>query len=239
LLPASPAREPGARFPLRRLLAWAALAGAIFATLAVAAGVALRDRPMSFVALVVATTIVVVSLLSQGLATRILAQLDAAATERARLEAELAAAHEAQAELRNLAYHDDLTGLPNRSLLYDRLGLAIAHAEREGSHLAVLFVDLDGFTAVNDSFGHGFGDRFLVELALRLRASVRAGDTVARFGGDEFVVLLDSVTGAADAALVAARSKRRRGPVPTRRPRGLDRGECRSQRVSGRRHLSR
>ena len=95
--------------------------------------------------------------------------------------------------------------MPNRSLLYDRLGLAIAHAEREASHLAVLFVDLDGFKAVNDSLGHDFGDRFLVELAARLRSSVRAGDTVARFGGDEFVVLLDSVTGPEDAALVAAK----------------------------------
>ena len=107
------------------------------------------------------------SLLSQGLATRILAQLDAMATERDGLEAELAAAHKSQEELRNLAYHDDLTGLPNRSLLYDRLGLAIAHAEREATHLALLFVDLDGFKAVNDSFGHDFGDRFLVELAAR------------------------------------------------------------------------
>lgn len=204
-LPASPARERGANIPLRRLLAWSSPVGATVATLAVAAGVAFRDRPTGSGALVVATTVVAVSLLSQGLAKRILAHLDASVTERDRLEAELAAAHKTKEELRNLAYHDDLTGLPNRSLLYDRLGLAIAHAEREASHLALLFVDLDGFKAVNDSFGHAFGDRFLVELALRLRSSVRAGDTVARFGGDEFVVLLDSVTGPEDAALVAAK----------------------------------
>jgi diguanylate cyclase (GGDEF)-like protein len=205
LLPASPARERGAVVPSRRPLAWAALAGATLATLAVAVGVAWSDRPSLSGALVVAALVVVVSLLAQGLATRILAQLDAAATERGRLEAELAAAHQAQEELRKLAYHDELTGLPIRSLLYDRLGLAIAHAEREGSHLAVLFVDLDGFKAVNDSFGHAFGDCLLVEMALRLRASVRAGDTVARFGGDEFVVLLDSVTDAQDAAIVASK----------------------------------
>ena len=198
------------------------------------------DRPTVIVALVALTTVVAVSLLCQGLATRILAQLSAAVTERDGLKAELDAAHRTKEELRNLAYHDDLTGLPNRSLLHDRLGLAIAHADRQTSHVAVLFIDLDDFKAVNDSFGHAFGDRFLVELATRLRSCVRGGDTVARFGGDEFVVLLDSVTGADDAAHVASKVRwRRRGPVPTRRPRSLDWGERRSRRVPERRHVGR
>jgi len=141
----------------------------------------------------------------RALATRVLTRLDAGATERDTLQAELAAALRAKGALRELAYHDELTGLPNRGLLYDRLGLAIAHAYRQASHLAVLFLDLDDFKAVNDSLGHGSGDRLLVDLATRLRRSVRAGDTVARFGGDEFVVLLDGVSGAEDAAHVAAK----------------------------------
>ena len=204
-LSAASARDRRTHVPLRRGLVWAAPAGAAIATLAVAAGAALGDRPTVIVALVALTTVVAVFLLCQGLATRILAQLSAAVTERDRLKAELDAAHRTKEELRNLAYHDDLTGLPNRSLLHDRLGLAIAHAHRQTSHLAVLFIDLDYFKAVNDSFGHAFGDRFLVELATRLRSCVRGGDTVARFGGDEFVVLLDSVTGADDAAHVASK----------------------------------
>jgi len=204
-LSAPPALDQGAHVPLRRLLAWAAPAGAAIATLAVAAGAAFGDRPTVFVALVALATVAAVFLLCQGLATRILARLDAAVTERDRLEAELDAAHRTKEEFRNLASHDDLTGLPNRSLLHDRLGLAIAHAHRQASHLAVLFLDLDDFKAVNDCFGHAFGDRFLVELATRLRACVRGGDTVARFSGDEFVVLLDGVTGAEDAAHVATK----------------------------------
>jgi diguanylate cyclase (GGDEF)-like protein len=204
-LSAASARDRGTHVPLRRGLAWAAPAGAAIATLAVAAGAAFGDRPTVIVALVALTTVVAVFLLCQGLATRILAQLGAAVTERDRLKAELDAAHRTKEELRNLAYHDDLTGLPNRSLLHDRLGLAIAHAHRQTSHLAVLFIDLDDFKAVNDSFGHAFGDHFLAELATRLRSCVRGGDTVARFGGDEFVVLLDSVTGADDAAHVASK----------------------------------
>jgi diguanylate cyclase (GGDEF)-like protein len=146
-----------------------------------------------------------VPLLFRELAVRAQAGLDDAVTERDTLQAELDAARTTKEELRTLAYHDDLTGLPNRSLLHDRLGLAIAHCLREASHLAVLFLDLDDFKSVNDSLGHGVGDRLLVELATRIRSSVRAGDTVARFGGDEFVVLLDTVTGPADAARVAAK----------------------------------
>jgi diguanylate cyclase (GGDEF)-like protein len=204
-LSASSALDQGVHVPLRRILAWAAPAGAAIATLAVAAGAAFGDRPTVFVALVALTTVVAVFLLCQGLAARILARLDDAVSERDRLETELHAAHRTKEEFRNLAYHDALTGLPNRSLLHDRLGLAIEHAHRQASHLAVLFLDLDDFKVVNDSFGHTFGDRFLVELATRLRSCVRGGDTVARFGGDEFVVLLDNVTGAEDAAHVATK----------------------------------
>jgi len=204
-LAASSACDQDAHVPLRRLLAWAAPAGAGVASLAVAAGAAFADRPSVIVGLVVLTTVVAVYRLCQRLATRILARLDFAVSEQDRLEAELEAAHRTKEEFRTLAYHDDLTGLPNRSLLHDRLGLAIAHAHRQTSHLAVLFLDLDDFKAVNDSFGHAFGDHFLVELATRLRSCVRGGDTVARFGGDEFVVLLDGVTGAEDAAHVATK----------------------------------
>ena len=169
------------------------------------AGAALGDRPTVVGALVLAAALAVATLSLRRLATRVLTRLDAAATERDTLRAELAAALRAKGALRDLAYHDELTGLPNRGLLYDRLGLSIAHGHRQASHLAVLFLDLDDFKFVNDSFGHGCGDRLLVDLAARLRRSVRAGDTVARFGGDEFVVLLDSVSGAEDALRVAAK----------------------------------
>ena len=190
---------------LRRLVGWAAPAGAAFATLAAAAGAAFSDRPTAFGALALIATVTMVPLLFRGLATPILVRLDAAITERETLQAELGAAHKEKEEFRDLAYHDGLTGLPNRGLLYDRLELAIAHSYRQASHLALLFLDLDDFKNVNDSLGHASGDRVLVELGIRLRDSVRAGDTVARFGGDEFVVLLDSVSGAEDAELVAAK----------------------------------
>jgi diguanylate cyclase (GGDEF)-like protein len=169
------------------------------------AGAAFHDRASVFAALVVITAVAMMPLLFRGLAKRILARLEAATTEREVFLAELEFAHKTKEELRGLAYHDDLTGLPNRSLLYDRLGVAITHARRQERHVAVLFLDLDGFKNVNDSLGHGFGDRGLVELATRVLNGVRAGDTVARFGGDEFIVLLDGVTGAQDAAYVAAK----------------------------------
>jgi diguanylate cyclase (GGDEF)-like protein len=203
--PLSVERERVADPVLRRQLGWAAPAGAGLATIAAAAGAAFGDRPGFFSILVLVAAVAMVPLLFRELAVRAQAGLDDAVTERDTLQAELDAARTTKEELRTLAYHDDLTGLPNRSLLHDRLGLAIAHCLREASHLAVLFLDLDDFKSVNDSLGHGVGDRLLVELATRIRSSVRAGDTVARFGGDEFVVLLDTVTGPADAARVAAK----------------------------------
>jgi diguanylate cyclase (GGDEF)-like protein len=175
------------------------------ATLAAAAGGAFADRPSAFGALVLVVIVATAVLLSRGFATRILGRLDGEVGEREALRTALVAARKTREELRTLAYHDNLTGLPNRSLLHDRLGVAITHARRQGTRLAVLFLDLDDFKTVNDSYGHALGDRLLVELAGRVRASVRAGDTVARFGGDEFVVLLDEVSGTADAAHVATK----------------------------------
>ncbi len=187
------------------ILGWLAPAAAAFAALAVAAGAALRDRPTAFGAVTIAGAVATVFLLVRWFAARVRESLNEASTGHERLETELAAVREAGEEFRSLAYHDDLTGLPNRSLFHDRLGLAITHSSRQASRLAVLFLDLDDFKGVNDSFGHASGDRVLVELARRIRGTVRAEDTVARLGGDEFVVLLAQVTGARDAARVAAK----------------------------------
>ncbi len=93
-------------------------------------------------------------------------------------------------QLSQLAYHDSLTGLPNRRLLEDRLAQALGHAQREDSGLSLLFIDLDRFKPINDKLGHETGDLVLKEVARRLRESVRQGDTAARVGGDEFVILL-------------------------------------------------
>ncbi|HEY2636190.1 MAG TPA: diguanylate cyclase, partial [Solirubrobacteraceae bacterium] len=111
----------------------------------------------------------------------------------------------AEAELAHLALHDPLTGLPNRALLLDRLALALARTRRQPAMVAVLFLDLDGFKDVNDTFGHDAGDEALALVAARLVEAVRPTDTVARFGGDEFVILLDDVDGSAHAARVADR----------------------------------
>jgi diguanylate cyclase (GGDEF)-like protein len=103
--------------------------------------------------------------------------------------------------LRRQAYYDHLTDLPNRQLFLDRLEQALARTERRrGSGIAVLFLDLDGFKTVNDTLGHDTGDRLLVEVAKRLKRCLRPEDTLARFGGDEFTVLIEEVEGA-DAAL--------------------------------------
>ncbi|MBS7457495.1 putative bifunctional diguanylate cyclase/phosphodiesterase [Coralloluteibacterium stylophorae] len=109
---------------------------------------------------------------------------------------------EVNAELVHRALHDPLTRLPNRVLLEDRIGQAVCKAARGNGRFAVLFVDLDGFKAVNDAWGHQFGDGLLVEVAARLRAARRSTDTLARLGGDEFVLLID-IAEPADAATVA------------------------------------
>jgi diguanylate cyclase (GGDEF)-like protein len=93
-------------------------------------------------------------------------------------------------EMRKMANHDPLTALPNRLLLADRMGQAIARADRNGTRLAVLYLDLDGFKPINDQFGHEAGDFALVEIAKRLSSVVREADTVSRIGGDEFVIVI-------------------------------------------------
>ncbi len=108
--------------------------------------------------------------------------------------------------LEHQALHDALTDLPNRQLLVDRLGHALARTERrKDSGVAVLFMDLDGFKIVNDSLGHDIGDMLLVAVAERLKGCLRPEDTLARFGGDEFIVLLEEVEGADDALRVTQR----------------------------------
>ena len=95
--------------------------------------------------------------------------------------------------IKHLAYHDSLTGLPNRELFMDRLATALAHARRSGASMAIILMDLDHFKDINDSLGHPLGDRLLQEVADRLRGAVRHEDTVARLGGDEFIVLLNDI----------------------------------------------
>ncbi len=108
--------------------------------------------------------------------------------------------------LAELALNDPLTGLANRRLLDDRLAMALVHAQRNKSAMAVIYLDLDGFKEINDTFGHGVGDMLLKEVSERLRKTVREVDTVARLGGDEFVIVLGSISGTEYGAAVAARA---------------------------------
>lgn len=108
-------------------------------------------------------------------------------------------------ELERLATHDQLTGLPLPNLAMDRLEVAIHAAQRSGTRVALLFIDLDGFKATNDTFGHEAGDQVLIELSARILRVLRVGDTAARMGGDEFIAILASVDNEAEPAGVARR----------------------------------
>jgi diguanylate cyclase (GGDEF)-like protein/PAS domain S-box-containing protein len=108
-------------------------------------------------------------------------------------------------QLAHQAFHDPVTNLPNRALFVERVRHAISRARREGSELGVIFLDIDDFKTINDSLGHGAGDAALIDVAKRLSSSIRSSDTAARFGGDEFVVLLEDLDGTPTAVEVAER----------------------------------
>lgn len=119
------------------------------------------------------------------------------------LKTEIGERQRAEERIWHLAYHDTLTGLPNRMLLQDRLSRALSYAQRRQGRVGILFIDLDRFKTVNDSLGHGMGDRLLQAVAERLLTTVRSGDTVARRGGDEFVLVLPEIADAGGAIEVA------------------------------------
>jgi diguanylate cyclase (GGDEF)-like protein len=120
-----------------------------------------------------------------------------------RLRVEIKRREQLEQIMKHMATHDELTGLANRVLLKDRLNSAVAFHQRQSLKIAVLFIDLDGFKNVNDSFGHDVGDELLKEVAVRLQGCVRQSDTVVRFGGDEFVLLLTGLHGNNEASFVA------------------------------------
>ncbi len=130
---------------------------------------------------------------------------DGRLTNYAALFSDISELKENEERIKHLAYYDPLTGMPNRRLFEDRLQVALAHVHRNKGQLAVMFVDLDRFKRINDTLGHEMGDQLLVEVSRRLYDCLREDDTVARMGGDEFVVLLSEVGMPDDAAYIARR----------------------------------
>ena len=129
--------------------------------------------------------------------------LEAEIRGRAMVDHQLAAAIEQEEGARHAAFHDVLTGLPNRALFNDRLEHGFAQAKRHGWTLAVMFVDLDDFKIINDSYGHDTGDVVLQTIARRLEENTRGADTVSRHGGDEFLYLLTEIRDEKDIAMIA------------------------------------
>ena len=124
----------------------------------------------------------------------------------------------AAAEMQHLAYNDALTDLPNRRLFQDRLCHAVASGRRTGRYGAILFLDLDNFKLLNDTYGHDAGDRMLIEIAHRLRSGLREGDTAARIGGDEFAMILEGLDTSVEGAAKLARQvgEKLRGAIARR-----------------------
>ena len=109
----------------------------------------------------------------------------------------------AEEELRFLGLHDSLTGLPNRLLFYDRLGIAIENAKRNGNKLAVMMIDIDNFKLVNDTRGHDQGDELIKSISVNMQKILRKADTIARIGGDEFILLVTNMKSENDAVIIA------------------------------------
>ncbi|HEX5709345.1 MAG TPA: EAL domain-containing protein [Pyrinomonadaceae bacterium] len=147
--------------------------------------------------------------LNEGLETRVAERTTQLVTANEELTREVAERKQVEQQLLHNAFHDALTGLANRALFMDHLQLALGRARRHESYrFAVLFLDLDRFKVINDSLGHMAGDKLLVQIARRLEAVMRPGDTVSRFGGDEFAILLDDLGDACEAETVAGRLQR-------------------------------
>jgi len=139
---------------------------------------------------------------SEQHSTAVQEKLDALAEINSHLQRKLIEAEGKVATANHLAYHDALTGLPNRRLLLDRLNQAIAQASRQKKRVALVFFDVDGFKVINDKLGHISGDKLLQGVAQRLCACLRAADTACRYGGDEFIVMLPEIDGEQGAAVV-------------------------------------
>lgn len=120
-----------------------------------------------------------------------------------RLYVEIQTRKSLEEKMKHMATHDELTGLANRVLLKDRINTAINFHQRQSLQMALLFIDLDGFKSINDTYGHDVGDELLIQVANKLAQCVRKSDTIVRFGGDEFVLLLTGLHNQEEAAFIA------------------------------------